>query len=112
MLREQDDIARIEPFSVVQVRFAPVPLPSPPHDRSQRLRNAAVIREQWKCLLKVTHRGVVILQTAVMVLALGLNSLAQIGLQSKGGFGGLARLFTQSSGWLQSQRDVSERICI
>ena len=61
MLGEQVNVARIEPLGFVEVGLAPVPLASPPRDISQRFRNLAAIGQKLTCLLKVTHRGVVIL---------------------------------------------------
>ena len=61
VLGEQDNIARVEPLGFVEVRLAPVPLTSPPRDTGQQFRNPAAIRQELTCLLKVTHRGVVIL---------------------------------------------------
>src|SRR5206468_11899397 len=58
MLIEKGNAARVEPLGFVKVRLAMVPLPSPPRDVSQRLRNTAVIGQEPTCLLKVTHRGV------------------------------------------------------
>src|SRR6266581_3467684 len=60
VLSEQVNVARVEPLSFVEVRLAPVPLASPPRDIGQRLRNPAAIWQELMCLLKVTHRGVII----------------------------------------------------
>src|SRR2546427_13151582 len=96
MLGEQVTVARVEPLGLIEVRFAPVPLASPARDIGQRFRNLAAIRQELTCLLIVTHRGLVIFQARVEVIALSQYRLAQIGLKSEGGFGGLAGLFTQS----------------
>src|SRR5438034_3419708 len=102
MLGENVDVAGVKPFSFVEVCFAFVPLTSPPRDIGQRFRNQAAIGQELTCLLKVTHRSVVILQARVVVLALGQYGLTQFGLKSECGFGCLPRLFTQSSRWLKS----------
>src|SRR5438128_10041379 len=60
MLAEQGNVARVEPLGFVEVRLAPVPLASPPRDIGQRLRNSTAIRQELTCLLKITHRSVVI----------------------------------------------------
>src|SRR6266513_3867398 len=60
VLGEQVNVARVEPLSFDEVRLAPVPLASPPCDISERLRNPAAIGQKLTCLLKVTHRAVVI----------------------------------------------------
>ena len=64
VLGEQGNVARVEPLGFVEVRLAPVPLASPSRDIGQRFRNPAAIRQELTCLLKVTHRGVVILQAS------------------------------------------------
>ena len=89
-------IARVEPLGFVEVGFASVPLASPACDIGQRLRNPAAIGQELPCLLKVTHGGVVIFQAGIMIIALGQQRLAEIGLKSERGFGGLPRLFTES----------------
>src|SRR4029077_3270409 len=61
MLSEQANVARVEALGLIEVGLAPIPLASPPCDISQRFRNPAVIRQELACLLKVTHRAVVIL---------------------------------------------------
>ena len=102
MLGEQVNVARVEPLGFVEVDFALVPLASPPLDISQRFRNPTAIGQKRTCLLKVTHRGVVILQAGVVVIALGQYGLAEIGLKSERGFGCLPCLFTQRDRWLKS----------
>ena len=77
MLDEQVDVARVEALGFVEVRLAPVPLASPPREIGQRFRNPAAIGQKRTCLLKVTHRGVVILQAGVVVIALGQHGLAR-----------------------------------
>src|SRR5213596_4296898 len=110
VLAEQSNIARIQPFRFVEVRLAPVPLASPACDIGERFRNPAAIGQELTCLLIVTHRGVVILQTGVVVISLGHYGLAEIGLKSERRFGCLPRLFTEGDGWLKTPCDVSERI--
>src|SRR4030095_9393207 len=61
VLGEQVNVARIELLGFVEIRLAPLPLSSPALDIGQRLRNSAAIGQKRTCLLKVTHRGVVIL---------------------------------------------------
>ena len=95
VLGEQVNVARVEPLGFVKVRFAPVPLASPPRDIGQRFRNLAAIGQKLTCLLKVTHRSVVIFQAGVVVIALSQYGLAEIGLKSERGFGCLPCLFTQ-----------------
>ena len=101
MLSEQVNVARVEPLGFVEVRLAPVPLASPSRDIGQRLRNPAAIGQELTCLLKVTHRGVVILQAGVVIISLGQYGLAEIGLKSERGFGCLPRLFTKGDRWLK-----------
>src|SRR5437660_8784471 len=109
MLGEQVTVARVEPLGLIEVRFAPVPLASPPRDIGQRFRNLAAIRQELTCLLKVTHCGVVILQAGVVVIALGHYGLAKVGLKSERGFSCLPRLFTEGERWLKSQCEVAVR---
>ncbi len=61
VLAEQVNVARVEPLGFVKVGFALVPLASPPRDIGQRFRNLTAIGQKRSRLLKVTHRGVVIL---------------------------------------------------
>ena len=61
-------------------------------------------------LLKVADRGVVILQTGVVVKAFGEDGLAKIGLKRERGFSCVPCLFTQASRWLKPQRDVAGRV--
>src|SRR5438874_12958958 len=110
MLGEQVTVARVEPLGLIEVRFAPVPLASPPRDIGQRFRNLAAIRQELTCLLKVTHCGVVILQTGVVVKSLAQYSLPEIGLNSKRGFGRLPYLFTKGDRWLKILCDVAARL--
>src|SRR5262249_24517699 len=63
-------------------------------------------------LLKVTHGRVGILQTIVVVGALGQYGLAEVGLKGKSGFSCLARLFTEGDRWSKIPRSVSARINI
>ena len=82
MLAEQANVARVEPLGFVEVALASVPLASSPLDISQGFRNPTAIGQKRSCLLKVTHRRVVILQAGVVVIALGMDGLAQIGLKT------------------------------
>src|SRR4029077_12920181 len=69
VLAEQVDVARVESLGFVEVTLALVPLASSPCDIGQLFRNPAAIGQKRTCLLKVTHRSVVILQTGVVVIA-------------------------------------------
>src|SRR5436309_12942561 len=102
-------VARVEPLGFVEVRLAPVPLALSPCNIGQRFRNPAIIGQKLTCLLKVTQRGVVILQASVVVIALGQYCLPQIGLKSEGGFGCLPRFFTQSDCGSKSRWEVAAR---
>src|SRR4029450_6618225 len=75
MLSEQVNIARVEPLGLVEIRLAPVPLAAPPRDRGEQRRNLAAVRQELTCLFKVTHRGVVILQTGGVVISHGEERL-------------------------------------
>src|SRR5438067_3988866 len=110
VLAEYVNVARVEPLGFVEVRFAPVQLASPPLQKRQRLKNPATIRQELACLLKVTHRGVVILQAGVVVISLGMQRLAEIGLKSERGFGCLPRLFAEGDRWWKSLVAVAGRI--
>src|SRR6266478_817446 len=103
MLSEKINVARVEPIGFVEVRLALVPLASPPRDISQRFRNPAAIGQELTCLLKITHRSVVILQAGVVVIPLGMQRLAEIRLKRESGFGCLPRLFTEGDRWFKSQ---------
>src|SRR4029450_13471882 len=87
MLGEEVNIARVEPLGFVEIRLAPVPLALPACDIGQRFRNPAAIGKELTCLLKVTHRGVVIFQAKVVVKSLSQYGLTEIGLESKCCFG-------------------------
>src|SRR5207249_8586199 len=102
----QRNIARVEPLSFVEVGLAPVPLTSPACDVGQRFRNLAAIRQRLTCLLKVTHRGVVIFQACVVVISPGHYGLAEIGLQSERRFSCLARLFAECDCWLKDRKST------
>src|ERR1700745_4542230 len=110
VLGEQVKVARVEPLRFVEVRLAPVPLASPPLQIGQRFKNPAAIWQELACLLKVTHRSVVILQAGVVVISLGMQCLPAIGLKSEGGFGCLPCLFTEGDRWLKSLLAVAGRI--
>ena len=103
MLAEQVSVARVEPLGFVEIRLALVPMASPPLQIGQRLKNQAAIRQELTCLLKVTHRGVVIPQAGVVVMSLGQYGLAEIGLKSERGFGCLPRLFAEGDRWLKTR---------
>src|SRR5438093_4854510 len=107
VLAEQLDVARVQPLGFVEVRLAPVQLASPPLQKRQRLKNPAAIRQELTCLLKVTHRGVVISQAGVVILAFGQYGLAEIGLKTEGDFGCLPRLFAEGDRWLKSRCAVT-----
>ena len=76
MLAKEVDVARIESLGFVEVTLALVPLASPPGDIGQLFGNPAAVRQEWSCLFKVTHRGVVIFQAGVVVMSLGQYGLA------------------------------------
>src|SRR5207247_3210081 len=61
VLDEEEGVAWVEPLGFVEVRLAPVPLPSPPLEISHVFRNPAAVGQKRSRLLKVAHRGVVIL---------------------------------------------------
>src|SRR5437763_10994953 len=110
VLGESVKVARVEPLGFVEVRLAPVPLASPPLQIGQRFKNPAAIWQKLACLLKVTHSGVVILQAGVVVIALGMQCLAEIGLKSQRGFRGQLCLFPEGDRWLKSLVAVAGRI--
>src|SRR5262249_10429932 len=112
MLREQGNIAGIEPLSFVEVGLAPVPLTSPARDIGQRFRNLAAIRQKLTCLLKVTHRRVVIFQAGVIVIPPCQYGLAEIWLKSERRFSCLPRFLTERDRRLKTQREIAERIDI
>ena len=101
MLGEYVNIPRVEPLGFVKIGVALVPLASPPRDIGQRFRNPAAIGQKRTCLLKVTHRRVVILQAGSSGNTLSIQRLAEIRLKSERGFGGLSRLFTERDRWLK-----------
>src|SRR5262249_60358231 len=103
MLREQGNVARIEPLSFVEIGLAPVPLTSPARDIGQRFRNLAAIRQKLTCLLKVTHRRVVIFQAGVIVIPPGQSALAGIWLNSERRFSGRPRFLTERDRLLETQ---------
>src|SRR5215510_9918616 len=112
MLGKQVYIARVEPLGFDEVRLAPIPLASPPCDVGQRFKNPAAIRQKLTCLLKIMHRGVVILQAKVVVSSLGQYGLAKVGLKSERGFSCLPYLFTQGNCWLKTLCEVAARTSI
>src|ERR1044072_9485915 len=81
MLGEQRHVSRVETLSFVEVGLAPVPLTSPARNVGQRFRNLAAIREKLTCLLKVTHRRIVIFQAGVVIISSGQDGLAEVGLE-------------------------------
>src|SRR5438094_10474250 len=87
VLGKKINIARVDPLGFVEVRLALVPLASPPRDIGERFRNLAAIGQELTRLLKVMHRGGVILQTGVLITSLGQYGLAEIGLHSESSFG-------------------------
>ena len=62
------------------------------------------------CLLEISFRSVVIPETRVVVISLGMQRLAQIGLKSKRGFGCLPRFFAERDRWLKSLCDIAARL--
>src|SRR4029077_17130316 len=70
VLGDEVCIARVEPLGFVEVRFALLPPATPSCDIGQRFWDAAVVRQDLTCLLKIMYRGVVILQATVVVVAL------------------------------------------
>src|SRR6266513_1399177 len=110
MLTEYVNVARIEPLGFVKVRLAAVPLALSSCNICDGFRNPAVIGQKRTRLLKVTQRGVVILQARVVVITLGQYRLAKIGLKSESSFGCLPCLFTQADRGLKSRCDVAARI--
>ena len=110
MLGQQRNIARVETLSFVEIGLAPLPLTSPPRDIGQRFGNLAAIRQELTCLLKVTHRSVVIFQTGVVIIPLGQYGFAEIGLKSERRFSCLPGLFAEGNRWLQSECEIAERI--
>ncbi|PYI43588.1 MAG: hypothetical protein DMF12_03215, partial [Verrucomicrobia bacterium] len=93
VLGEQGNVTRIESLSFVEIGLAPVPLTSSARDVGQRFGNLTAIRQKLTCLLKVTHRGVIIFQAGVVVISPGQYGLAEIGLKSERRFSCLPRLF-------------------
>ena len=89
-------------------RFGPTGLAGARHRPA--IQESGCYWVELTCLVKVTHCGVVIFQTCVVVIALGQYRLAKIGLKSERGFGCLPRLFTQGDRWLKSQCAVAARI--
>src|SRR6266513_5083985 len=61
VLREQVNVARVEPLGFVEVRLTPLPLASPAGDIGQRFRNLAAVWQELARLFKVTHGSVVVL---------------------------------------------------
>src|SRR5215471_629132 len=84
VVSKHPNVARVKPLGFVKIGLALAPFTLPPRNIGQGFRNPTAIRQELTCLLKVTQRGVVILQTSVMVIALGQNGFAEIGLKSKG----------------------------
>src|SRR5262249_38660240 len=64
------------------------------------------------CLLEITRAGVVILQASVVIIALGQDGLAEIGLKREGGFGGLPYFFSQGGRWLKTERNITNGVDI
>src|SRR4030095_8874748 len=110
MLGQQRNIARVEPLGFVEVRLTPVPLVSPPLEISQRFGNTATTRQGLACWLTGPYVGVVVLQAGIAVIPHRHQSLAEIGLKSKRGFGCLPCLLAKGSRWLQSQLEITTGI--
>jgi hypothetical protein len=82
MLSEHIDISRIESLGFDQIGLTLLPLALSAHDIGQRFRNPAAIRQERTRALKVTQRGPVILQTSIVVIALGMERLTEAGFKS------------------------------
>ena len=82
MLCKQGDILRVESFGFVEIRLASLPIPFSACYVGQQFRNSAAIGEERTRLLEVTYGRVVVLQTGIVVKALGQYGLAKIGLKS------------------------------
>jgi hypothetical protein len=82
MTGEEDDITRVQSLGVIEVLFAFVPSASSSLNVGHRFRNTAVIRQELARSLEISHRGVIILQTGVMIKSLGPDRFAETGLQS------------------------------
>src|SRR4030095_1692318 len=108
MLGQQRNIARVEPLGFVEVRLTPVPLVSSPLEISQRFGNTATTRKGLACLLKVPHCSVVILQAGIAVIPHRHQTLAEIGLKSKRGFGCLPCRLAKGSRWLPRQVELTQ----
>src|SRR5207302_6194207 len=102
VLGEQGGVARVKPLSVVEITFAPLPLPASPGKVSQHFRNTTAIRQKLACLFKVTLRGVVIFQAGVVVTSLSQDGLAQIRLKRARGFRSLPCFFAKRIRRLES----------
>src|ERR1700730_555627 len=103
VLGEEGNVARVEPLGFVKVGLAAVPLAFSPCNVSKRFRNLAAIGQNPTRLLKIAHRGFVILLTGVVVLTFGQDGLAQIWLKPESGFGCLPCLFPEGRRWLKIQ---------
>src|SRR5262249_40025186 len=112
MLREQVNVTRIEPLRFVETRLALIPPALPTCHVGEVFRDAAAIREELTRLLEKTRAGVVILQASVVIIALGQDGLAEIGLKPEGSFGGLPCFFPQSGRWLKTERNVTNGVDI
>src|SRR5215467_13977488 len=99
MLGQKLNVERIEPLGFVEIRFAVVPLTSPPRNICKRFRNSAAIREELMCFLKVTHSCVVILKAGIIVKPICKQRLAEFGLKSERGFGCQTCLLAQGHCW-------------
>src|SRR5262249_42546806 len=103
VLREEINIARIEPLGFVEIIVAPIPLTPPACYIGEQFRNPATIRQKATGLLKVIHSGSVIFETSIVVISFGQQRLAEIGLKSESGVSCLLRLFTKGDCWLKLQ---------
>src|SRR5262249_31453830 len=112
VVRKQPNVARVKPFGLVEVRLAPLPLTSPARHIGQGFRNTAAIGQKLACLFKVTLCGVVIFQARIVIIPLGQNCLAEIGLKSQRGLSSLSRLFAQGVRWLETPYEVAARIYV
>lgn len=109
MLVDQINIAGVEPLRFVELQLASIPFTASPRNIGKRFRNLAAIRQELACLAKITYRGVVILQTSIVVISGRMQRFAEIRLKGKRGFGSLPCFFTDRDSWLKNV-NVGDRI--
>ena len=95
---------------MIEIIVTLIPPASGSLDIGQRMKDSAIVRQKRACLLKVTHGGIVILQTRIVIIALGEHCLAQIGLKSDRSFGCLPCFFTKGVRRLKIHGVVTDRI--